>query len=393
MIGQHRVIRGPNNPNVFQSCQQFPLNPSQETKNIQEEIMKMLAEPVSRSSDTAKQQVSKRCKALASFMETLMDEVTASADLKIEMPQVNDLTFSERDSVMLGEISPHHDYFDSKSSSETPPSYNQLNYNENLQRFFDSRPVTTLTDEYIKMEVTDTEGDARTNLSPVHCGGSGGSESAGNSSGSNAQMESVTNTSTGTSSESNSYKTPTLTEALLFQHNEQMEKLIIKKHKVSRSGGKNGEKNKKGPDKQQDQQVQHGVKRSGSHLWEGEAYKTSKYQHFSEAQKDISSMRNQFNQQMCGKNVDLWPPFSVQSSVPQHYTTVPAVYYIPQSSNQPQEQNSSFQIQYFMAYPHPTMMYHPLPFQAVNQSNMTDPNPTSAYNVSLKVLYLITAGS
>jgi len=42
--------------------------------------------------------------------------------------------------VMLGEISPHHEYYDSKSSTETPPSYNQLNYNENIERFFQSKP-------------------------------------------------------------------------------------------------------------------------------------------------------------------------------------------------------------------------------------------------------------
>lgn len=48
---------------------------------------------------------------------------------------------------MLGEISPHHEYYDSKSSSETPPSYNQLNYNENIQRFFMSKPMTTMSDE------------------------------------------------------------------------------------------------------------------------------------------------------------------------------------------------------------------------------------------------------
>lgn len=41
---------------------------------------------------------------------------------------------------MLGEISPHHEYYDSKSSTETPPSYNQLNYNENIERFFKSKP-------------------------------------------------------------------------------------------------------------------------------------------------------------------------------------------------------------------------------------------------------------
>jgi len=46
----------------------------------------------------------------------------------------------EHDSVMLGEISPHHEDYDSKSSTETPPSYNQLNYNENLERFFKSKP-------------------------------------------------------------------------------------------------------------------------------------------------------------------------------------------------------------------------------------------------------------
>lgn len=46
----------------------------------------------------------------------------------------------EHDSVMLGEISPHHEYYDSKSSTETPPSYNQLNYNENIERFFKSKP-------------------------------------------------------------------------------------------------------------------------------------------------------------------------------------------------------------------------------------------------------------
>lgn len=42
----------------------------------------------------------------------------------------------ERDSVMLGEISPHHDdQSGSNQSSETPPSYNQLNYRENIERF------------------------------------------------------------------------------------------------------------------------------------------------------------------------------------------------------------------------------------------------------------------
>lgn len=48
---------------------------------------------------------------------------------------------------MWGEISPHHDFCDSKSSSETPPSYNQLNYNENITRFFQSNPKTSAAQE------------------------------------------------------------------------------------------------------------------------------------------------------------------------------------------------------------------------------------------------------
>lgn len=67
---------------------------------------------------------------------------------------------------MLGEISPHHDYYDSKSSSETPPSYNQLNYNENIQRFFQSKPKTTVSDESVEragalQSTTDTDQEAK----------------------------------------------------------------------------------------------------------------------------------------------------------------------------------------------------------------------------------------
>lgn len=264
VIGYHRVLKGPSNPNVLAAAEsqtQFLEARMNESKIIRDEILKLLTEPVTRPSDTVKQQVSKRCQALASFMETLMDEVTKSSDLKLELPQESDLTFSERDSVMLGEISPHHDYFDSKSSSETPPSYNQLNYNENLQRFFDSRPITVdECPDIMKMDQTDTENDKRTNLSPTQCfGESGGSESAGNmSSASNVNMESVTNTSTGTSN--GSYVAPFLTESLLCKHNEDMEKMIIKRHKVARIN-KSGEKSKK-----TQEQNSHGVKRSGQGL-------------------------------------------------------------------------------------------------------------------------------
>lgn len=73
---------------------------------------------------------------------------------------------------MLGEISPHHDYYDSKSSSETPPSYNQLNYNENIQRFFQSKPLTTPSDELNGplQSTTDTDQEGKSSSAVQECG-------------------------------------------------------------------------------------------------------------------------------------------------------------------------------------------------------------------------------
>jgi period circadian protein 2 len=384
VIGYHRVLKGPSNSNVLaaassENCVQFSGTITNESRKIQDEILKMLTEPITRPSDTVKQQVSKRCQVLASFMETLMDEVTQSGtkgDLKLDLPQESDLTFSERDSVMLGDISPHHDYFDSKSSSETPPSYNQLNYSENLQRFFDSRPVTTTGEpEQMKMDQSETEQSSRVILSPAQCfGQSGGSESAGNmSSASNVNMESVTNTSTGTSH--GSYVSPMLTEALICKHNEDMEKLIIKRHKVSRTTGKSSDKYKKGIER--NEQHAHGLKRSGSHSWEGEAFKTSKHQHTVEVQKvNPAPFLNQVAPRpVPTANVDLWPPFSVSvtsnqntltTSQATHFTPsnmFPTLYYIPQ--NLPDQRCGQMQtLQYMPGMPGmPSMLYQPMVYQ------------------------------
>ncbi|XP_052863241.1 period circadian protein [Anopheles cruzii] len=299
VIGSHRILQGPSTADVFASGfyaqDQCPDEVLKEAKMIEEQILRLLKEPVAKPSDMVKQEVSKRCKALASFMEELMDEV-AQPELKLNLLNESDFTFSERDSVMLGEISPHHEYFDSKSSSETPPSYNQLNYNENLQRFFDSRPAMNI-EEPLKMDSsgggTNTETiDDQTHVSPNQrfsaSGGGGSGGSAGNfSSESNAQMDSTTNTTsntggtgTGTSSGGGSFQPPTLTEELLCQHNEDMQKVMLKKHREARMVARGTEKNKKGPpDKAYASNAPHGVKRGSSHSWEGDPHKAIKHQH------------------------------------------------------------------------------------------------------------------
>lgn len=383
VIGHHRVLKGPSNPNIFSkflfSSLQFSNDLLIESKQIKDLIIRLLAEPVSRSHDTVREQVSKRCQALASFMENLMDEVTNS-DLKLDLPQESELTISERDSVMLGEISPHHDYCDSKSSSETPPSYNQLNYNENLQRFFDSKPVTNEVGKSMTIETINDETTRNNSLSPVQYYNESGTGSAGDlSSGSHVKLSSITQTShsgTGTLSEIN--QTPCITEDLINRHNDDMEKNMLKKHRELRNGYRNSEKNKKVLEKIPTEH-EHGVKRSGSHSWEEEAYKSTKYQHHTENPSTNSNIANQ--------TIGQWPISATNgttttTTTPQFSNPTnifPTLYYIPTTdrgiNNQSENitTNRPIAVQYVtgIMYPHQScvmypmqpMMYQPIPFQ------------------------------
>ena len=63
-------------------------------------------------------------------MGTLLEEMTRAETTKA--PSVTTGNTS-----VLGNISPHDE-----TGSESPPSYNQLNYNDNLTRFFNSQPKT-----------------------------------------------------------------------------------------------------------------------------------------------------------------------------------------------------------------------------------------------------------
>lgn len=362
VMGNHRVFQGPKNCNVFEPATNTKNTLSEETRNrsnrTKEDILKLLSKTLPKASDTVKQQVSRRCQALASLMETIMDEVSRP-DLKLDLPHETDLTISERGSVMLGEISPHHEYYDSKCSTETPPSYNQLNYNDNLQRFFNSKPVTASDIVTLKIEQPYNEPvDGGIALSPVECfEQSGGSGSSGNyTTGSHFHMGSITNTSnpeTGTSSES--VQLQSLTESLINKHNDVMEKLMLKKHRESRV-----RLGKKSLEKVQDF-TNHGIKRFGSHSWEDEVNRATKHNHLNAGvvqMGDTSEMSNNkkvFPQmpyfgtlgEQCGipaaGRTNMWTPLSVGmphlphasqnataiSQFPAQQNMFPALYYIP----------------------------------------------------------------
>ncbi|XP_077280683.1 period circadian regulator isoform X2 [Temnothorax americanus] len=375
-VGQHRVLEGPVDPDIFRVSRDTECGylasiseeVLKEAKIIQGEIRALLDESIQRTSDITEHDVSKRCKDLASFMESLLQETKVSGVGKDGLLAADELrSFSgsrnpllqKHDSVMLGEISPHHEYYDSKSSTDTPPSYNQLNYNENIERFFKSKPPVATMYGSDEENVNSSNDETRKCISLINGSGASGSGSAENlSSGFNNQTSSasrgdVSNTaSNSNTTATESFKPPTLTESLLNRHNEDMEKLMMQKHRKLRSSIKNSDKLKDSRIKTEkvngiDQSAhyvnqRHGVKRSGNHSWEGDSFKVLKHDKISRTSTagpanlttTFTSMNiDQSTVVQTGANINLWPSLSVtmpssaptQSCVPSHNTNSEAV--------------------------------------------------------------------
>ena len=82
-----------------------------------------------------------------------------------------------------GVRSPPHDIL----SSESPPSYNQLNYNDNLARFFNSQPKTLTAKEAATAGAgsdEDSNSQSKSNSKSGH-GGDGDNSNTPSNSGSN----------------------------------------------------------------------------------------------------------------------------------------------------------------------------------------------------------------
>ncbi|XP_049885910.1 period circadian protein isoform X4 [Pectinophora gossypiella] len=247
VIGKHHIIEGPNNPDVFQTPDADKVQKiSEEEKNriakLRESIVLIMNEVLTKPAEAAKQQMTKRCQDLASFMESLMEEQQPKMEeeLRLEI-QDPENSYYERDSVMLGGISPHHDHHDSKSSTETPISYNQLNYNKTLQRYFDSHQPFTYedysansgTDNVLTLKNINGTGNC---LSPMAQNSRDSGELSSNESGclvGGCSPMTVLG----------EYPSIRLTESLLSKrsikrHNTEMEKELMKIHRESRSGTK-----------------------------------------------------------------------------------------------------------------------------------------------------------
>lgn len=293
--------------------------------------------------DSVKQTVSKRCQALASFMESLLAGVKRQ-ELKLDLLDECEPAASEHGSVMLGEISPHHlsNHDESKSSSETPPTYNQLNYFENLNRFFQSVEPIFVPGEYKSLPYQIDHVPTNRMLSPIQqCNEeSGGSF---NSSSDSPQFE-----STNTSNTSNNEHQPhlLLTEAIVSRHTDQMETQMVKNHKKYRTRSSHMADKKKA-DKVHGNPAGRNqpVKRS----WPNEMgnSKNSKTNNQTEHNRYNPNENAQQNNESIEKSdkakdtepsashttgpisklqaqaVHLWPPFSVMNASPMQNNTIP----------------------------------------------------------------------
>ncbi|CAG2058359.1 unnamed protein product, partial [Timema podura] len=360
---------GPTNPDVFaarpeNTSPQISEELFKQSKVTQDEIICLLTEMVVDSVLSPKLHVSKLCKDMATFMENLMGEVS-KIDLKVEEKSI-----PERGSVTLGGISPYNANCDNTTSTDTHPSYNQLNYNDNIQRFFESRPKTTpsVGSRELKTEVN------KPLMIPINeskCSASGDSTLASsnnrkcctplnNTRGGSGSTDRAGITDNGTNTSHVSYKPPHLTEAILWRHNEHMEKKMVQKHQEQLSKGDHRDSESKKyqrlqTNNQDDGMLQdagvHGVKRSGSHSWEGKPFKGSKHPHVDgipEVPSPTTNMPPPLSHWHTAKmtplhqgpsNINLWPPFSV-TMTPLHptipattnsYSTPPPIY--PQMTN------------------------------------------------------------
>ncbi|XP_076365444.1 uncharacterized protein LOC143254331 isoform X3 [Tachypleus tridentatus] len=169
VVGQHRVLKGPEDPNVLNEKQEEGNPVSEEllkaSHQIQEEIVHLLSQPVKTIlGSLCKVHGFKRKLALANLTSNLVDKLGRTRTvgephtLHAQIPsqpkyhrgraECQDITaaYADQASVVMGEISPHQETHDSDPSTATPSSVQEMRYQENIERFFASQPKTYSSD-------------------------------------------------------------------------------------------------------------------------------------------------------------------------------------------------------------------------------------------------------
>lgn len=133
MIGNHRIIQGPKNIDVFDDAHSKTRNDiSPDSKSIQNEIIEFLSKPVSKTvlnQITHESSGIKRKRKLAAHVNDIIDGRV-----------LTNKEWSDKYSCVLGAVSPNLE--SSESSSDTPPPYQEERLKDNIERFFASQPQT-----------------------------------------------------------------------------------------------------------------------------------------------------------------------------------------------------------------------------------------------------------
>ena len=152
--GKHYVTKGPRHPDVFADFledSEEPLTVVEDFEThaiaVQNDIRNTLKKTIQRNTflDAHFSNTSKTRKELSSFMGSLLEEVAKAESNKLNKSGIIK-------AFVIGNISPHQ-----SDSSENPPSYTQLTYNENLTRFFNSQPKTLLDKVVLNREASQNQ--------------------------------------------------------------------------------------------------------------------------------------------------------------------------------------------------------------------------------------------
>nr|XP_042895414.1 period circadian protein isoform X3 [Parasteatoda tepidariorum]XP_042895415.1 period circadian protein isoform X3 [Parasteatoda tepidariorum] len=143
VVGQHRVLKGPSDINIFTPCEISETNASdeiiKESQAIQKEIKVILSQSLENFQfKKNKRLCNKRKRDLVSFVYSCIDKANVNGD-KFEVMEERG-SHTDPDSVVMGDISPFREMNDSSVSS--PPTVQQMRYQENIERFFASQPKT-----------------------------------------------------------------------------------------------------------------------------------------------------------------------------------------------------------------------------------------------------------
>ncbi|XP_023220143.1 period circadian protein-like isoform X1 [Centruroides sculpturatus] len=148
VVGQHRVLKGPENIDVFkQSSKEITIAEEilKESERIQEEIKSILSQPI--KTCLSKHRNDKWKRELSSDINCLINDVKKERNEEKDDQAGNEgCSCSDQGSVLMGEISPHQEFNDSDPLSETPPSFQEMRFKENIERFFASHPKTYSSD-------------------------------------------------------------------------------------------------------------------------------------------------------------------------------------------------------------------------------------------------------